>query len=35
VAIWDAADTALLWYRGTMSRSQHYNSAIVGVIVRR
>ncbi|HMD61118.1 MAG TPA: BNR-4 repeat-containing protein [Opitutaceae bacterium] len=35
VAIWDAGDTALLWLRGTMSRSQHYNCAIVGVIWRR
>jgi BNR repeat-containing family member len=32
VAIWDANDTAVLWFRGTMSRSQHYNSAIVGII---
>ncbi|MGO9110749.1 MAG: BNR-4 repeat-containing protein [Thermoguttaceae bacterium] len=24
--------TAVLWFRGTMSRSQHYNSAIVGII---
>ena len=34
VAIWDAGNTALLWFRGTMSRSQHYNSAIVGIITR-
>src|SRR4051812_1565066 len=25
---------ALLWFRGTMSRSQHYNSAITGIIER-
>lgn len=25
---------AILWFRGTMTRSQHYNSAIVGVIER-
>jgi hypothetical protein len=24
--------TAVLWFRGTMNRSQHYNSAIVGII---
>jgi len=34
VAIWDAGDTAVLWFRGTMSRSQNYNSAIVGIIDR-
>jgi len=34
VAIWDAGDTALLWFRGTMSRSQRYNCEIVGVIRR-
>ena len=25
--------TALVWFRGTMSRSQHYDSAMVGVII--
>jgi len=35
VAIWDAGKTALLWFRGTMSRSQHYNCEIVGLISRR
>ncbi len=34
VAIWDAGDTALLWFRGTMSRSQHYNCEIVGLVSR-
>jgi len=35
VAIWDTGDTAVLWFRGTMSRSQHYACAIVGIVSRR
>ena len=31
VAAWGGR-TAVLWFRGTMNRSQHYNSAIVGII---
>jgi hypothetical protein len=30
----DGGSTALLWFRGTMIRSQHYNCEIVGVILR-
>jgi len=33
--IWTRDNTALLWFRGTMSRSQHYDSAIVGTIQRK
>jgi len=35
VPIWSGGNTALLWFRGTMSRSQHYDSAIVGTIERK
>jgi hypothetical protein len=35
VPIWSDGNTALLWFRGTMSRSQHYDSAIVGTIDRK
>jgi hypothetical protein len=30
---WDADHGALLWFKGTMTRSQHYNCAIVGIMV--
>lgn len=33
--IWEGGNTALLWFRGTMSRSQHYDCAIVGTIERK
>jgi hypothetical protein len=33
VAAW-GGNTAVLWFRGTMGRSQHYNAAIVGIINR-
>ena len=26
-------NTVLVWFRGTMSRSQHYDSAMVGMII--
>jgi hypothetical protein len=32
VPVWDSDHTALLWFRGTMSRSQHYDSAMVGIV---
>jgi lysophospholipase L1-like esterase len=32
VCSWGASSRAVLWFRGTMSRSQHYDSAIVGII---
>jgi hypothetical protein len=35
VPAWDSDHTALLWFRGTMSRSQHYDSAMVGIIQNR
>ncbi|MCA9239660.1 MAG: exo-alpha-sialidase, partial [Planctomycetales bacterium] len=31
---WDANNTAVLWWRGTMSASQFYDTAVVGVIDR-
>jgi hypothetical protein len=31
---WDDRHTALLWFRGKMTRSQHYNCEIVGLIDR-
>ena len=34
VVAWDAGDTALLWIRGTMRRSQHYACTIVGIVDR-
>jgi hypothetical protein len=34
IPIWDADNTAVMWFRGTMTRSQHYDMAIVGVIRR-
>lgn len=32
VCAWGSSSRAILWFRGTMSRSQHYNGAIVGII---
>lgn len=29
---WQNGKTAILWFRGTMNRSQHYNTAAVGII---
>jgi hypothetical protein len=29
---WDAAHTGVLWFRGAMQRSQHYDTAVVGTI---
>ena len=34
VPAWDPRHTALLWFRGTMIRSQHYNCQVVGLIDR-
>ena len=34
VCSWGLSSRAVLWFRGTMSRSQHYDSSIVGVIER-
>ena len=34
VCSWAGGNRAVLWFRGTMSRSQHYNCAIVGLIER-
>jgi len=31
---WDADNSLLAWFRGTMSRSQHYDAAMVGVLIR-
>jgi BNR repeat-containing family member len=33
LAVASGDSTVLVWFRGTMSRSQHYDSAMVGVIV--
>jgi hypothetical protein len=35
VPAWDKNNTALLWWRGTYSSAQSYNSAIVGILDRR
>jgi hypothetical protein len=32
IPVWDADHTAVLWFRGTMDRSQRYDAAIVGII---
>lgn len=32
VCAWSPSDRAVLWFRGTMSRSQHYDAAVVGVL---
>ncbi len=32
ICSWGQNATAILWFRGTMGRSQHYDSAIVGII---
>jgi hypothetical protein len=32
IPAWDADHTAVLWFRGTMDRSQRYDAAIVGII---
>lgn len=34
VPAWDGENTALLWWRGSMSRSQTYDTAVVGIIDR-
>jgi BNR repeat-containing family member len=33
LAVSDGDQTVLVWFRGTMSRSQHYDSAMVGLIL--
>jgi len=32
VCSWGKTSRAVLWFRGKMTRSQHYDSAIVGII---
>ena len=34
VCLCGPSSRAILWFRGTMSRSQHYDSAVVGIIER-
>lgn len=34
VAKWDANNTALLWWRGEMTSSQRFDTAVVGLIIR-
>lgn len=33
IPAWKPGRTAILWFRGTMTRSQHYDTAVVGVIL--
>ena len=32
IPVWGTEHTALLWFRGTMTRSQHYSCEVVGLI---
>ncbi len=32
IPVWNNQHTAVLWFRGTMTRSQHYNCEVVGLI---
>jgi hypothetical protein len=32
IPAWDSKNTALLWWRGTYTRAQDYNTAVVGII---
>lgn len=32
IPVWDKNHTAVIWFRGTMTSSQHYNTAMVGII---
>lgn len=32
IPIWDENHTAVIWFRGRMTSSQHYNTAMVGII---
>jgi hypothetical protein len=32
IPAWDSKNTALLWWRGTYTKAQAYNAAVVGII---